>query len=274
MSTTNSIDDNGLLYFYQTIKGEMPSKISDLTNDSDFVEDANYVHTDNNYSGTEKDKLAGIEAGAEANVQSDWNETDNTKASFIKNKPSATTQEQADWNQSDNTKVDYIKNKPTIPDAQVQSDWTESNTSSKAYIQHKPTLGSAAAKNSTNAVTQGSTDLVESGAVKSYVDSVAGSVYRPSGDKAVAELLPALLIADNLGNVYNLSDSGVTNQYFVEGAGYDIYKGENVQIVYHNNTYMFDRMSGIVDLSGYMKTTDIHWMTNAEIEALIHPTTP
>ena len=29
-----------------------------------------------------------------------------------------------------------------------------------------------------------------------------------------------------------------------------------------------------IDMSGYMKTTDIHWMTNSEIEALIHPTTP
>ena len=28
MNPTNSIDDNGLLYFYQVIKGEMPSKIS------------------------------------------------------------------------------------------------------------------------------------------------------------------------------------------------------------------------------------------------------
>lgn len=42
-------------------------------------------------SSTDKAKLDGIEAGAEVNVQ-------------------------ADWNQSDNTADDYIKNKPTIPD--------------------------------------------------------------------------------------------------------------------------------------------------------------
>ena len=35
----------------------VPTKISDLTNDSNFVEDANYVHTDNNYSTQEKQKL-------------------------------------------------------------------------------------------------------------------------------------------------------------------------------------------------------------------------
>lgn len=274
MNPTNSIDDNGLLYFYQVIKGEMPSKTSDLTNDSNFVADASYVHTDNNFDNTAKTKLDNIESGAQANVQPDWNETDPTSDAYIKNKPSTSTQVQSDWNQTDNTQVDFIKNKPTIPDAQVQSDWTESNSSSKAFIQHKPTLGSAAAKNSTNAVTQGSTDLVESGAVKDYVDAQVGSVYNPSGDIAVAALLPALLIEANKGNVYNLSDGGVTNQYFVEGAGNTLYKGENVQIIYRNNTYMFDRLSGIVDLSPYMKTADIHWMTNSEIEELIHPTTP
>ena len=45
----------------------IPTKTSDLTNDSNFVADANYVHTDNNYTGTEKTKLAGIEEGAQVN---------------------------------------------------------------------------------------------------------------------------------------------------------------------------------------------------------------
>lgn len=37
------------------------------------VIDASYVHTDNNYTTTEKSKLAGIQAGAEVNVNADWN---------------------------------------------------------------------------------------------------------------------------------------------------------------------------------------------------------
>lgn len=39
------------------------------------------------FSQEEKEKLAGIEAGAEVNVQSDWNELDDTSDAFIKNKP-------------------------------------------------------------------------------------------------------------------------------------------------------------------------------------------
>ena len=36
---------------------EIPSKTSDLTNDSNFVADASYVHTDNNYNSTAKGKV-------------------------------------------------------------------------------------------------------------------------------------------------------------------------------------------------------------------------
>ena len=50
---------------------------------------------------------------------------------------------QSDWNEADNTKPDYIKNKPTIPADPVQSNWNESNTSSLAYIQNKPTIPDA-----------------------------------------------------------------------------------------------------------------------------------
>lgn len=70
---------------------DVPTKTSDLTNDSDFVSDANYVHTDNNFTTALKNKLNGIEAGAEANVQSDWNVADNSSDAFIKNKPSIPT---------------------------------------------------------------------------------------------------------------------------------------------------------------------------------------
>ena len=53
----------------------VPTKTSDLTNDSDFVSDASYVHTDANYTVAEKEKLAGIAEGAEVNVNADWNAT-------------------------------------------------------------------------------------------------------------------------------------------------------------------------------------------------------
>lgn len=46
----------------------VPTKTSDLTNDSNFVSDASYIHTDNNYTTAEKNKLSGIVSGAQVNV--------------------------------------------------------------------------------------------------------------------------------------------------------------------------------------------------------------
>ena len=45
----------------------------------------------NDFTDNDKSKLDGIETGAEANVQSDWDQTDNTADDYIKNKPAAPT---------------------------------------------------------------------------------------------------------------------------------------------------------------------------------------
>jgi hypothetical protein len=52
-----------------------------------IVLDANYVHTDNNFTTPLKDKLDGIEAGAEKNIQADWSQVNALADDFIKNKP-------------------------------------------------------------------------------------------------------------------------------------------------------------------------------------------
>ena len=46
----------------------VPTKTSDLTNDSNFVSDANYIHTDNNFTTILKDKIDSVETNAEENV--------------------------------------------------------------------------------------------------------------------------------------------------------------------------------------------------------------
>lgn len=52
-----------------------------------LVQDANYHHTDNNFTTSEKQKLAGVQAGAEQNVQSDWNCEDTSSDQYILNRP-------------------------------------------------------------------------------------------------------------------------------------------------------------------------------------------
>lgn len=64
----------------------------------------------NDYTTTEKNKLAGIASGAEVNVQSDWNVTNSSSDAYIKNKPSlAEVATSGSYNS--------LTNKPTIDTA-------------------------------------------------------------------------------------------------------------------------------------------------------------
>ena len=70
-------------------KGEVNNLIPELPNN--IVTDANYVHTDNNFTTTLKNKLDGIASGAEVNVQANWNETNSSSDAYIRNKPTIPT---------------------------------------------------------------------------------------------------------------------------------------------------------------------------------------
>ena len=51
----------------KTVNITVPTKTSDLTNNSNFIVDANYTHTDNNFTDALLTKLNGIATGAQAN---------------------------------------------------------------------------------------------------------------------------------------------------------------------------------------------------------------
>ena len=77
----------------------------------------------------------------DAQVQSDWEQSDDTEPDYIKNKPDlsvyAETSDVIDMVSAVSTVLqDEIDNIP----AQVQSDWEESDTESPAYINNKPDL--------------------------------------------------------------------------------------------------------------------------------------
>jgi len=70
MATTNEkkLNGSGLAVLWGLIKNIIPTKTSELTNDSNFVTDSSYTHTDNNFTNALKDKLDGVDNGAQANV--------------------------------------------------------------------------------------------------------------------------------------------------------------------------------------------------------------
>lgn len=78
-SNAFAVDWNGLIYVGNSATGV------DVTNLVE-KEQGKGLSTED-YTTAEKTKLAGIEAGAEANIQSDWEQSDSTADDFIKNKP-------------------------------------------------------------------------------------------------------------------------------------------------------------------------------------------
>ena len=76
MAVRKFLDENGAVLLNEKLTAkfatkanttDLPTKLTDLTNDGNFVQDANYVHTDNNFTSAEKTKLNGIAAGAQVN---------------------------------------------------------------------------------------------------------------------------------------------------------------------------------------------------------------
>ena len=106
-----------------------------------LVQDAGYVHTDSNYTADEKTKLSGIEAGAEVNVQADWNQTVSTADDYIKNKPINLVQD-ASYVHTDNNYTTAEKTKlsgvETGAQVNVQADWDQATSTADDYIKNKP----------------------------------------------------------------------------------------------------------------------------------------
>jgi hypothetical protein len=168
-------------------KPSIPTKTSDLTNDSGFITSSDIP----------------------AQVQADWTESDSSDPSYIQNKPTlatvATTGSYADLSNKPSipTKTSDLTNDSgfiTISDvpAQVQSDWTESDSSDPAYIANKPTLATVATSgdygdllnkptiNNVPAVTSSDNDKVlkatYSGGVGSYSWEVEQGTTYSAGD--------------------------------------------------------------------------------------------
>ena len=102
---------------------------------------------------------------------------------------------------------------------------------------------------------------------KTEVDGKLSSVYKPAGNTLFANLpTPS---AANLGNVYSMMDAFTTDDRFIASEPTQYPIGTNVVVVYINDRYLFDVLSGFVDLSGYLETSDVVSITNEEIDTIV-----
>lgn len=218
-------------------KPSIPSALSDLTNDDNYVQDASYVHTDNNYTSTEKSKLAGIASGAEANVQSDWNVTTTTSDAYIKNKPSIPSKTSDLTNDSD-----FVSDASYV---HTDSNFTSAEKTKLAGIAtgaNKTTVDSSMSASSTNPV--------QNKIVKQYIDDAVGAIT--GIDFQIVTTLPA---TGTKGIIYLVSNSGSS------GNSYDEY-------IWVSNA--FEKIGTTdIDLSNYVQFDNLAAITNAEIDAIM-----
>lgn len=214
----------------KTVNISVPTKTSDITNDSHFAVDENYVHTDNNFTTAAKNKLDGIAAGAEVNVQSDWDVTDTSSDAFIKNKPTIPT--------VNNATLTIQRNGTT-----VQTFTANQATNVTANIT-VPT--------NTNQLTNGAGFQTQSdveGLIATAISGITSFEYQ------VVQTLPA---SGEKGVVYLVPNSGTSPNI------YDEYIWVTV-----SGTGSFEKIGTTeVDLSGYLKKTDMVAITNAEIDVI------
>ena len=87
------------------------------------------------------------------------------------------------------------------------------------------------------------------------IAAAISSTYKPSGSVEFASLpTPS---ADNLGNVYNVTDTFTAGATFIASEQGQKYPADtNVAVVEVDGQYYFDALSGFVDLTGYLTTTE------------------
>lgn len=140
-------------------------------------------------------------------------------------------------------------------------------TSSNKLVDHD-SLGTAAFKGFTPNVAPNNHNLVESNAVYNAITTALTSVYTPRGDLTCAELTSSLLIAANVGNIYEMSDAGTTSALFLQGAGQTIHVGDNVGIIQTGvSEYKFNLMANAFDMTDYQKkelTSAVEGQTTVE----------
>lgn len=113
--TNDGDGTNAFLTQHQDISGKQDKITSTNKLSADLISDGT---TNKAYTATEKTKLNGIAAGAEVNVQSDWNVVDSSSDAFIKNKPAIGNGTLTIW-QNQTSKGTFTANQATNADITI-----------------------------------------------------------------------------------------------------------------------------------------------------------
>lgn len=128
--------------FADLVRLDSVKELSQFSLPAGIVIDPAYVHTDNNFTTLLLEKLIGIEAEAQKNVQADWNVTNPSSDAFIKNKPNGVFShvryaELAPGDLNGTAVYDLVINPTPMPDANYMVLYIIESTANNATIAHR-----------------------------------------------------------------------------------------------------------------------------------------
>ena len=286
------------------LKTDLPESLSDLTNDNNTVTDANYVHTDNNFTNALLTKLNGIDDSADVNVIEhikvndveqtitnktvDITATEGTTDGTIKiagtdvpvhGLGSAAYADADDLGEDNVIETVKVNGTALTPDAnkavnvQVPTAVTDlSDASNYALVAN---LGTAAAADTESTLTNGS-NLPTGAAVKTFVE---GKGYQTASDVnsilSTGQYATQSYVTTAIGNANHLQSSLVTTLpasgqtnilYLVPDDGG---KSNKDMYIWDATNSQFVLVGNTeVDLTGYAVESQFSVATTAQIQAL------
>ena len=232
------LDNDGLIYLWSKIKNLFSGKVD---------KEAGKGLSTNDYTTAEKNKLAGISSGAEANVQSNWNESSTTSDAYIQNKPTKLSQF---TNDGDGTSGSSFATKTYVDKNGGKIDVIKVNGTAQGIVNKSvditvPTKTSNLT-NDSNFQTQSQVQSL----INSSLEGITGIDFQ------VVSNLPS---TGEKGIIYLISNGGDSPNV------YDEYIW-----VTSGSSSSFEKIgTTAVDLSGYWSKTELVSITNAEIDSVV-----
>ena len=102
--------------------------------------------------------------------------------------------------------------------------------------------------------------------VNTLISQAVSTVYTPKGSLDDISTLTTLAASGKVGDVYNISSEFTTTNVFIEGIGKKYPAGTNIVLVEVEGEKKWDVLAGSVDLSAYVKSSELIAITDTEID--------
>ena len=104
--------------------------------------------------------------------------------------------------------------------------------------------------------------------VNTLINQAVSTVYTPKGSLADISTVDTAAESGKVGDVYNITSEFTTTASFVEGAGKVYPAGTNIVLVEVEEAKKWDVLAGSVDLSAYVKSSELVAITSVEIDEI------